>query len=226
MMRKYFFIVLGLSMLQQLGAQPDMSSLQDPAARKILDRAGEQARADYPLKVQFEYTFESLQDNQQNSENGTLVMQEDKFRLSVGESEIYCDGTTLWNHMESVNEVYVSDPEESSADDEFFLSNPADLFTIYEQDFKYRLTGEISREGKEYFEIDLFPNDLSKSYHTVKLLISKKDHRLYSAKALGKQGDNHSVILKDYQRKVSVTEKTFVFDPGKYPGIEIVDTRL
>jgi hypothetical protein len=128
--------------------------------------------------------------------------------------------------MESVNEVYISEPEESNADDEFFLSNPSDLFTLYREDFKYRLTGEVSYEGTEYFEIDLFPNDLNKSYHTIKLLIGKKDHRLFSAQAFGKQGDNHSVVMRDYQKKVPVAEETFVFDPSAHPGVEVIDTRL
>jgi outer membrane lipoprotein-sorting protein len=226
-MKKYVFIALSLAIVQLLPAQEDLSMAgRDPAARKILDKVASQAQADYPVKVSFDYTYESLQENQENTESGTLILQEDKFRLSVGESEVFCDGKTMWNHMESVNEVYISDAEENDADDEFFLSNPADLFTFYREDFKYRLTRELSYEGKEYYEIDLFPNDLSKNYHTIKLLISKKDHRLFSAQALGKHGDNHSVVLKDYQKKVSVTEGTFVFDPSAHPGVEVVDTRF
>lgn len=226
-MKRYIFIALSLVLAQLIPAQQDVSSAgQDPAARKILDRLSSQAQADYPVKVSFDYTFESLPENQQNTEQGTLVLQQDKFRLSVGESEVFCDGNTMWNHMESVNEVYISDPEENNADDEFFLSNPSDLFTFYQKNFKYRLTREISFEGKDYYEIDLFPNDLNKSYHTIKLLISKKEYRLFSAQALGKQGDNHSVILQNYQKKVSVTESTFVFDPSAHPGVEVVDTRF
>ena len=128
--------------------------------------------------------------------------------------------------MESVNEVYISDAGDNQADEEFFFSNPSELFTFYKEDFKYRLTRELSYDGKDYYEIDLFPNDLAKPYHTIKLLVSKKENRLFSAQALGKQGDNHTVILKDYQKKVGVTEDTFVFDPSAHPGVEIVDTRL
>jgi len=226
-MKKHVFIVLCLVIVQLLPAQQDQSVAgQDPAARKILDKLASQAQADYPVKVSFDYTYESLPENQHNTESGTLVLQQDKFRLSVGESDIFCDGKTLWNHMESVNEVYISDPEENNADDEFFLSNPSDLFTFYQEDFKYRLTRELSYEGNDYYEIDLFPNDLNKSYHTIKLLISKKDHRLLSAQALGKQGDNHTVMLKNYQKKVSVTEDTFIFNPSSHPGVEVVDTRF
>jgi outer membrane lipoprotein-sorting protein len=214
-------------MAQLLPAQPSPAAAgQDPAAMKVLDRVADKARSDYPLKVSFEYSFESLPDNLQNTQSGTLVLKEDKFKLSFGESEVFCDGQTMWNHMESLNEVYISDAEENTADDEFFFSNPAELFTFYKEDFKYRLTRELFYEGKEYYEIDLFPNDLNKGYHTIKLLISKKDSRLFSAQALGKQGDNHTVMLKDYRKKVAVTEDFFVFDPAAHPGLEIVDTRL
>ena len=226
-MKKHVFIVLSLVIVQLLPAQQDLSMAgQDPAARKILDKLASQAQADYPVKVSFDYTYESLPENQHNTESGTLVLQQDKFRLSVSETDVFCDGKTVWNHMESVNEVYISDPEENNADDEFFLSNPSDLFTFYKEDFKYRLTRELSYEGNDCYEIDLFPNDLNKSYHTIKLLISKKDHRLLSAQALGKQGDNHTVMLKNYQKKVSVTEGTFIFIPSSHPGVEIVDTRF
>jgi hypothetical protein len=226
-MKGLLAIVLGLITLQGLLAQSTLTQAsQDPAARKILDRLAEQARADFPLSLSFQYIYESLPDNQSSREDGTLVLQDEKFKLAVGESEIYCDGQTLWNHMVSLNEVYISDPEENLADDEFFLSNPAELFTFYRENFKYRLTRELTQEGKEYYEIDLFPSDLDKSYHTIKLLVGKKDHRLYSAQALGKQGENHTVILDDYRKRIPAGEATFVFDPSLYPGIEIVDTRF
>ena len=122
-MKRYILIAVSLLLTQLIPAQQDVSKAgQDPAARKILDRLSSQALADYPVRVSFDYTFESLPENQQNTEHGTLVLQQDKFRLSVGESEVFCDGKTMWNHMESVNEVYISDPEENMADDEFFLS--------------------------------------------------------------------------------------------------------
>ncbi len=188
-MKKIIFIALSLAAGQLLPAQQDLSQAGlDPAARKILDKLARQAQADYPVRVSFDYTYESLQENQHNTESGTLVLQQDKFRLSVGESEIVCDGKTMWNHMESVNEVYISDPEENNADDEFFLSNPSDLFTFYQEDFKYRLTRELSFEGKEYYEIDLFPNDLNKSYHTIKLLISKSITGFFLHRHLGSRG--------------------------------------
>jgi outer membrane lipoprotein carrier protein len=219
-----FFSLVAVTLIH---AQQDPSKVgQDPAARKILDQLASQAQADYPISLSFDYIYESLQDNQTDTESGTLILQHEKFRLSIGESEVFCDGQTMWHHIESANEVYISDPMDSQDDDEFFLSNPSELFTFYREDYKYRLTRELSHEGKQYDEVDLFPNDLNKSYHTIKLLISKDDRRLHSAEVLGKHGENHTVIVRDYRKKVPVTDETFVFDPSSHPGIEVVDTRL
>lgn len=201
-------------------------SQKDPRARKILDRVSEQSLNDYPIQVSFEYVYEDLMDKSRTTQKGSLIIEENKFRLSVGESVIYSDGITVWNHLTEANEVYISDAEESSASDEFFINDPSDLFTFYQEGFKYRLTGEVEYMGKEYFEIDIFPEELDKNYHTVKLLVHKKDHRIYSAEAFGKGGANHSVILSGYTRKFKTDGKTFVFDPEAHPGVEVVDTRF
>jgi hypothetical protein len=123
-------------------------------------------------------------------------------------------------------EVYLSDAEDSQADDDFFISNPGEFFTFYQDGFKYQLKGEIEYGGQKYYEIDLYPADLNRNYHTIKLLISASDFGLYSAEALGKNGVNHTVIILEYMRKVKTDENTFVFKPGDHPDIEIIDTRF
>ena len=201
-------------------------SQKDPEAKKILDRLSSQSQSDYPIQVSFDYFYEDLMDKQTTTQSGQLLISQKKFRLSLEESIIYCDGITVWNHLLSANEVYISDAGEGNSDNEFFISNPSDLFTFYQDGFKYRMTGEIDYNGETFLEIDIFPEDLDKNYHTVKLLINKKSQQLYSAEAFGKLGANHTVILKDYKRKVRIDEESFVFKPGSYPGVEIVDTRF
>ena len=199
---------------------------KDPEAKKILDKVSAQSQADYPIQVAFEYIYEDLMNKQTNSQSGSLIIEKNRFKLSVGESEVFCDGITTWNYLSSANEVYISDAEEGSSSDEFFISNPSDLFTFYQEGFKYRLTGEIDYMGQTLNEIDIYPEDLDKNYHTVKLLINKKTFQIYSAEAYGKGGANHTVILTNYQKKIDTDEKTFVFNPEEHPGIEVVDTRF
>jgi hypothetical protein len=199
---------------------------KDPEAKKILDRVSARSLAEYPIRVSFEYIYEDLMVKETSTRKGTLVIEENKFRLSIGESTVYCDGITVWNHNLQANEVYVSDAEEEASMDEFFISSPNDLFTFYQEGFKYRKTGEVDYQGNTYYEIDIFPEDLGKNYHTIKLLIDRKDDRIYSAEAFGKNAENHTVILTGYSANISTDEKTFVFDPADHPGVEIIDTRL
>ncbi len=201
-------------------------SQKDPEAKKILDKVSARSQADQPIRVSFEYQYEDLMEKQTTTRKGSLILEENRFKLTLGETDVYCDGITVWNHLESANEVYVSDAEEGNNSDEFFISNPSDLFTFYNEGFKYRLKGEIQFDMNTYHEIDIFPEDLDKNYHTIKLLIDKKDLRIYSAMAYGKHGANHTVILTDYEARVKTDDTTFVFDPAKHPGVEVVDTRF
>ena len=201
-------------------------SQKDPEAKKILDRLSAQSQDDYPIQVSFDYIYEDLMEKQSSTQSGTLIIEGKKFKLSIGESFVYCDGTTLWNHLSSANEVYVSDALEGGSTDEFFISDPTELFTFYQEGFKYRLTGEVQHTEQTFYEIDIFPEDLNKNSHTIKLLVDKKDLRIYSVEAYGKQGANHTVILTNYLRKIATDAETFVFDPAGHPGIEVVDTRF
>ena len=219
-MYKYLYILILTFAFQGIYSQ------KDPEAKKILDRVSARSQGDYPIQVSFEYIYEDLMDKQTTTQEGTLILGENRFKLRVGETVVYSDGKTVWNHLTSANEVYVSDAEEGSNSDDFFISDPSDLFTFYKEGFKYRLKGEIEINNRILNEIDIFPEDLDKNYHTVKLLVDKKDLRIYSAQAYGKHGANHTVILKDYKAGIKTDDKTFIFDPAEHPGVEVVDTRF
>jgi outer membrane lipoprotein-sorting protein len=216
-----FTLILGLVFAFQ-----GLYSQKDPQAKSILDKVSSGARGDFPLRVSFEYIYEDLMEKQTTTREGNLILDGNRFRLSLGESVVYCDGQTVWNHLISANEVYISDAEEENASEDFFISNPSDLFTFYQEGFKYRLKGELKVMGKDLYEIDIYPEDLEKNYHTVKLLIGKKNLQIVSAQAFGKGGANHTVILTNYRRKAKTETDSFVFDPEKHPGIEVVDTRF
>jgi outer membrane lipoprotein-sorting protein len=216
-----FILILGLVFAFQ-----GLYSQKDPQAKSILDKVSSGARGDFPLLVSFEYIYEDLMEKQTTTREGNLILDGNKFRLSLGESVVYCDGQTVWNHIISANEVYISDADEENASEDFFISNPSDLFTFYQEGFKYRLKGEIEHNSRVYNEIDIFPEDLDKNYHTVKLLVDKKNLQLYSARAYGKGGVNHMVILTDYKAGVKTDDKTFFFDEAEHPGAEVVDTRF
>jgi len=201
-------------------------SQQDPAAKEVLEKFTRKAEADYPIKIEFEYTYESVIDSETFTDTGELILNGNQYRLIFRDSEVFCDGKSLWNHLVSEEEVYISDPSIPSENDEFFISNPQELFSFYDSNFKYRLTGELTYQNINYYQVDLFPFDLNKSYHTITLLIRKDNYHLYSIGTKGKQGVNHTFTINSYQPKFKTTPGTFKFDPSQHAELEVIDTRL
>jgi hypothetical protein len=62
--------------------------------------------------------------------------------------EIWFDGNSMYTYMPEVNEVIISDPDEDGG----LMSNPTELFTIYHEEFRYRLQNEITRNGKDFMK--------------------------------------------------------------------------
>jgi outer membrane lipoprotein-sorting protein len=215
---------LVLSFILSLGAVFAFAQ-QDPEAKKILDRCAKKAESSYPLSLEFEYLYESQPDNFSESNQGSILIDRNRFKLSLPEMEIYCDGSTYWNYLVENKEVYVSDPADAGSEDIFF-SNPAGIFTMYNDNFKYRLKGEIEINGVALYEVHLFPLDLNKSYHTIKLLIDKNTYQLHSMQTLEKQGVIHTITITAFHPGIKPAAGSFVFKPEEHPDVEVVDTRL
>ena len=203
-----------------------LTGQQDPEAKKILDEFTRKAQASYPVRIEFQISSESLMDQSTWNKEGELILDNTRYFLQFEDSRIYCDGITLWHHVVSAEEVYISDPENTGSEEDLLLGKPQDLFTFYERDFKFRYTDEVEIEGKKYHNIDLFPNDLNKHYHTITLIINQSNYQLYSIQTKGKEGLIQTIQIKDYQEKVKTTNDTFQFNASQHPGVEVIDTRL
>jgi len=199
---------------------------QDPEAKKILDEFTRKAQASYPVRIEFQISSESMMDQSTWSKQGVLILENSKYFLHLEDSRIYCDGITLWHHIVSAEEVYISDPGNTGSEEDLFLGNPQDLFTFYERDFKFRYSDEVDIQGEKYHHIDLFPADLNKYYHTITLIISESEHQLHSIQTKGKDGLIQSVQIKNYEKKVKTTKETFQFNASQHPDVEEIDTRL
>ena len=216
-------LFLSLAMLISSAA---VIAQQDPAAKSLLDKFTDRAESSYPVEIHFNYTYESQADDESRSETGTVLINKERFRLKMNSMEVYCDGVTFWNFLPQQNEVYISDPEDASGQDDFLLSDPSRIFTFYDENFKYRYNGEGQADGTAVYEIDLFPFDLEKPYHTIRLRINTDSYQLVSIQTFEKQGVIHTISVTGYSTDKNLNEEAFVFHPELYPDIEIVDTRF
>ncbi len=198
----------------------------DPQAKKILDRFSENAKNDFPVLATFDYHFRSAMDKSSSQTTGELIMDSNRYRLLFGNVKRYCNGDLLWNFNTEVNEVYISEPPDSATGEDIFFSNPGRIFDLYKSGYKYRLAGEKVSDQGNFFEVELYPEDLSKTYHTIEIIIHQETYHPHAVSLFQKNGDRYSVVFTRYSTRVSVSPGNFVFKPEKHPGAEIIDLRL
>jgi outer membrane lipoprotein-sorting protein len=218
MKHKYLIVLLLLSVtfVTQTRAQDDKK------AATILRELSKRSKALQPFHVSFDLTTIELQDKSQSTAQGELFLDGKKYVLKNGDTEIYFDGKTLWNYLPDVNEVNILNPD---PEDNSFLARPQQLFSGYEERFKFHFVGENQADGKKLWVIDLYPYDLQESYSRIRLQIDKEDSLLHSARYFGKNGVHYLVVIRSIEHLSKASPAFFTFHPEEHPGVEIIDLR-
>lgn len=214
--------ILLLCFTSSLFAQTN-TDVQDPEAKKILDKVALLAKSTTGMTLSFSYKAESLADKSTITQTGTAWMKGEKYKIDLKESQLYFDGANLYNYIVDAKEVNIMKPEGSY--DEFFLANPSKIFTFYQKDYKYRLVGEAKLMGSECYEIHMFPFSLDRGYSRVIVFVDKNTNYIVSVKLFGKSGDRYTIDLKNYKTNLALNDAFFVFDRKKHPGVEVIDMR-
>ena len=200
------------------------STAQSPEvlkAKDILDKVAAKTKGYSAIRADFSFTMENLQANIAESNNGTIIIKGNKYKVDMMDVETYFDGTTLWTYMPDANEVNISDASMMEDD----MLDPATIFTIYEKDFKYLHVGEETINGKKVDVIDLFPDKRDKPFSRIKLYIYKDNLQFAKISQIGKDGNNFIIDIKKMDVNASFEDSFFRFDASKHQGIEVIDLR-
>jgi outer membrane lipoprotein-sorting protein len=200
-----------------------LNGQQDPEAKKILDRVSSKNKQYSTIESSFELSIENRREDFSSSSKGNIVIKGVKYYMETPGTKVFYNGETLWTFMEDINEVSISEPDKASGD---FMENPTMIFDFYNNDFKYRLVGEVKLNDKWMYEIDLFPSDLDQPYSRFKIYIIKESEEIYRISAIGKDGIDYTATMYNSRYNVPVDDTKFIFDPEKYQGIEIIDLRF
>jgi outer membrane lipoprotein-sorting protein len=122
--------------------------------------------------------------------------------------------------MKDPNEITISlyEPDGES------IESPAQLFTIYEKNFFYKLLGDEKVGTKHLKKIELVPMKVKESqYKKVILLIDEALNQIVKAVIESKDGVTYTWEIKEFKINASVDDKMFVFDKTKYPKAHIED---
>ncbi|GDX47868.1 hypothetical protein LBMAG25_06860 [Bacteroidota bacterium] len=196
------------------------SQANDPQATKILNEISQKYKSYTTLQTYFTLKVEERDGKIISNQQGILHTKGDKYKLELPGQELYCDNETCWLYLKDANEVQINnyDPLEQSI-------IPTQFYTIYEKDYFYALTEEITENNKVYQIIELTPNDKSKSYFKIKLSINKANKSITNIKVFDKGGSRYVYEIQKQTPNLILDDTFFKFDATKHPGIEVIDLK-
>ncbi len=144
-----------------------------------------------------------------------------KYKVAITGQEIICDGKTVWTYDKSANEVQISTLDNSAGN-----ITPQKLFTnFYDKDFLYVQNEDIKKANKTYQVVELTPIDKTKPFFKVLIEVDKAASSIASTKVFEKNGNRYTYAVNSMSTNAAMADDTFVFDPKKYPGVEVIDLR-
>ena len=190
---------------------------QDQKAKEILDELSTTTKSYKNISINFSFIMENKNQNIKESQDGLLIIKEEKFYLKINNQTIINNGETQWIYLAETNEVQIMDhdPEENTI-------SPKKLFTIYEEGYKYNYIGSRSVKGKYLEVVDLFPKE-SGEFMKINLEIDSEKNQLTKITLYDKNGGTYSYIVKSF--KTDTIIKPFIFDTTNFPNIEVIDLR-
>ncbi len=198
---------------------------QDPKAKQVLDQYAAKIKKAKAYRADFNIHSDNKQDGSVNDKKGSLAVKGKMYKLILDETEIYSDGATVWNYLKSSNELNITKAEKKRSK-ELLITDPSEIFSIYQKDFKYRYINQISYRGKECHEIDLTPKDLNVEYFRIKLFIDKVKNELVGMKYMTKMGVTHEISFTTMTLDAVIDDKEFKYDLSRHPNAEVNDLRF
>lgn len=215
MRRTKIFLLAGL--IFSMGTAVQAQSDNDPKAKAILDELSAKTKTYSTIKTDFTIQLTNKQGKVTETQNGTVQLKGDKYKLQLPGQVILSDGKYTWTYMKEAGET-----QKNFADKNSEGMTPTNIFTMYEKGFKYK----FEKEDKGIQTINLYPlKPDGKKYHTIKLMIDKAKKQITSVKVLNKDGTTQTITIKNFTPNTEMQDSMFQWDNKTYPS-ELVDLTI
>lgn len=151
---------------------------------------------------------------------GSVLLQGNKFNVTIKEQQIICDGKNIWTYLPAEKEVQVNYFEES--EDVF---SPSKIFSLYKEGYLYQIKEKKVSEGKKLTVIEMSPSGKKVSFFKIDVAVDEATLQILSSRIYEKNGVRYYYKLRKQSSNVNTTDDSFTFDAKKYPGVKVVDLR-
>jgi outer membrane lipoprotein-sorting protein len=190
----------------------------DQEALKILDKFSANALGAPSVSMKFDLVTTDQIENRNDTLTGSIILSKDKYILDLTNNITWFNGETSWSYLPAEKEVTITRADKK---DNSFQNRPSAIFSMYKNGYKSRLIEERS----DSYLIDLYPEDIKNDLLRVRLYIGKSLLTLKSLEYKKRDGIVITLHVREYNLKLKPDPGTFIFQPEKFIGVEVIDMR-
>jgi len=200
------------------------SAQQDPKAREVLDELSAATKAYSTIKAEFTSKAVNKSSDMEEEYKGKLWQKGEKYKLNFMDAITYFNGEQKWVYMPDVMEVNLFSVNSDMASESIF-DNPQEIFTIYEEGFKYLYKGKTKFNGEDVIEIELVPENTDLEYFKIKLYVNEAKDEIKGFKYFSKDGTRVTVTIDSFKTNIPMKDSMFAFNKSAHPDAELIDMR-
>ena len=187
---------------------------QDDKAKSILDQLSAKTTSYTSIEAHFINTFVSVEAGVNEMQEGVLYIKDNSYRLDLEAQTIMSDGETNWIYLKDEEEVNITESDE----DEDFI--PSKIFTIYENDYKFKF---IKEEAQKYY-IELYPKTEG-MFYKLEMVINKTKMEVHSLTMFDKNNSQYSYLISKFISNQEFNNEFFQFKTSENPNVDVIDLR-
>ena len=178
---------------------------KDSKATTILNELSEKNKARKSIKANFTYSIKS--DDINEEQKGILKLKGNKYNFNIFGVTKISDGVNICTISDSDEEIVISKVDYNDPD-EF---SPSEIFTIYQDGYKYRYLSEKMIAGEAHHVIELYPEaDKNNPYRRITMYIAKSQMEIYKIEFFHKTSTKvFSITVNDAQYNTAILDKEF-----------------
>ena len=208
-MKKVLLLIFGFYVM--LGHSQDNSD-----AELLLNKVSENIKNYDNIYINYAYTLQNIEEDINQTNNGSFVTENDKWRFEMlGVTRIF-DGNKLYSISPDDEEVTISsqDPEDETT------ITPNKMLYFYEDGYYFEMD-ESRFVGNGQFRkkiqyVKLIPQDSEAEIKYILLGIDTEFNQIYEVIETGKNETVTTISIVDFEFNLPLDNKLFVFDEEKY----------
>jgi outer membrane lipoprotein carrier protein len=199
----------------------------DPEASALMKKVSEKYQAYKNISATFKLLVQHPKVNPNDDDRkyvdtlaGQILLEKEKFKVSIKDQQIICDGKTIWTYSPADKEVQVNDFQET--DDVF---SPSKIFTLYKEGYLYQIREKRVQNGKNVTVIEMASPNKKMTYFKIDIIIDDATQQIIESEIFEKNGVRYIYRIIKQNADVSTNAETFTFEPKKHPGVKVIDLK-